>query len=96
MANERLAKVQFSLSFLEKWNVVYKSGYNTQTNDYTYRLTNQVKQELQDLVQQHKGDKEMACIELLLRKCAQGESNALTTEAIEFHARVLHVLAFRE
>jgi hypothetical protein len=93
MENER--QVSFSLNLLAKYGIA-KKYYYEKSNDYRFVLTKRAANRLFAPAKSNKGNKNMACLELLFETIAKGKKNAQTLEALSFHSSVLHFLAFKE
>lgn len=93
---EKNALVMFSLSFLENKGLIEKCGYDQKEREHAFCLTDPTQKLLDELVKECKGNRSMACLELILFKCGAGEKNALSVEALSLHRQVLHIVAFNE
>jgi hypothetical protein len=89
------AKVDFSLSFLEKHGIVEKGDFDKKTNSYEYVLTERAADRLAGLVADSKGNKSRGCLKMVLDTMASVR-NPLTLEALNFYMNVVHLVAFGE
>jgi hypothetical protein len=91
---EHKAKIDHSLSLLEKCGIAEKYPDEEHPGEYKFALAEQVINRLATLVVRNKGNSAMGCLELVFEKMAKGKKNAQSLEALEYHMDVLHFLAF--
>jgi hypothetical protein len=91
---EHQAKIEHSLSLLEKCKIAEKYPDEEHPHEYKFALSEQVIDRLAALVVKNKGNTAMACLTLVFEKIAKGKKNAQSLEALEYHMGVLHYLAF--
>jgi hypothetical protein len=93
---EHKAKIEHSLSLLEKSGIAEKYPDEEHPNEYKFALVEQVVKRLATLVVSNRGNRTVACTKLVFEKIAKGKKNAQSLEKLEYHVYVLHYLAFRE
>ena len=90
------AKVEHSLSLLEKCGIAEKYPDEEHPHQYKFALAELVVNRLSALVISNRGNRTAACLELVFEKIAKGKKNAQSLETLEYHVAVLHYLAFGE
>jgi|WetSurMetagenome_2_1015567.scaffolds.fasta_scaffold66397_2 hypothetical protein len=95
-SDELEAQLHSSLCLFEKCGIVEKQYYGKQTEEYEFFLTKSAKKRLDSLLRRHRGNRSLACTQLLLEKTATGKKNAKTLEELDFNLIVLHLIVFDE